>query len=101
MGLRIASRRAAVHRPALLPQPEEVFLSWLMMQPDGADLVVAADVELDRLSRYSGPHPGPQKLAELFRHFRYCLGVDPAALSTARHGTAGRIEEALRVMRLV
>jgi hypothetical protein len=52
-----------------LPEPHEVFLAWLASQPDGADLDAAALVELERLSRYRGSHPGPLRLGAMFRLF--------------------------------
>lgn len=75
MGLRVAPQVASYPVKGL-PQPEEVFLSWLIAQPEGTDLVVAADIEIGRLGRYAGRHPGPAKLAELFREFRHRL--DPS-----------------------
>jgi hypothetical protein len=80
MGLRVEPHVAG-HKSAGLPQPEEVFLCWLMAQPEGADLAAAADVEIGRLGRYAGRYPGPRKLAGLFRDFRHCLDADPAAPS--------------------
>lgn len=80
MRLRVEPHVAG-HKSAGLPQPEEVFLSWLMTQPEGADLAAAADVEIGRLGRYAGRHPGPRKLAGLFGDFRHCLDTVPAALS--------------------
>lgn len=56
-----------------LPQPEEVFISWLLSLPAGADLTAAVDVEIHRLERYRGAHPGPARLGELFRDFRLAL----------------------------
>jgi len=53
-----------------LPRPEDVLMTWLLNQPAGADLVRAVDVELDRLRLYTGRHPGPARLAELFRELR-------------------------------
>lgn len=49
-----------------LPQPEEVLMAWLMTQPDGSDLTAAVNMEIRRLEGYSGPHPGPNRLKELF-----------------------------------
>jgi hypothetical protein len=53
-----------------LPRPEEVFLSWLMALPKAIDPALAADAEILRLNRYSGPHPGPARLLALFEAFR-------------------------------
>jgi hypothetical protein len=86
MGLRVEPHVAG-HKSAGLPQPEEVFLSWLMAQPEGADLAAAVDVEIGRLGRYAGRHPGPLKLAELFRNFRHCLDAKPRR----SFATAGRV----------
>jgi len=41
-----------------------------MAQSDGADLAAAADIEIRRLRRYDGDHPGPKRLAGLFEAFR-------------------------------
>ena len=49
-----------------LPQPEEVLMAWLMAQPDGSDLPAAVCAEIRRLDGYRGPHPGPNRLKELF-----------------------------------
>jgi len=68
MGLRIEPF-PALHA-AGLPRPEDVFLSWLLAQPAGTDLVSAADAEIERLRRYGGIHPGPRKLADLFEALR-------------------------------
>lgn len=40
-----------------------------------ADLAAAAEIEIDRLSRYDGRHPGPRKLGELFQELRGYLGM--------------------------
>ncbi|CAM5443834.1 hypothetical protein ATER59S_02731 [Aquamicrobium terrae] len=69
MGLRL-DPHVARNRTAGLPQPEEVFLSWLVAQSDEADLAAAADIEIRRLRRYDGNHPGPKRLAGLFEAFR-------------------------------
>lgn len=62
-----------------LPEPEEVFLSWLLSRPSGADLSIAIDVEIDRLDRYRGSHPGPARLAAIFRDARRGLERDADA----------------------
>ncbi|MEO3997785.1 hypothetical protein [Mesorhizobium sp. CAU 1732] len=49
-----------------VPAPEQVFLSWLMAQPENIDLTVAAMREVARLSRYDGPHEGPVRLRGMF-----------------------------------
>jgi len=56
-----------------LPRPEEVFLSWLMALPEAIDPALAADAEILRLDRYTGPHPGPARLRTLFAAFRESL----------------------------
>lgn len=65
MGLRLDTGRLA---PAAVrpPEPEDVFLSWLMQQPPGRDLAAAASAEIHRLRRYQGQHSGPGRLVELF-----------------------------------
>ncbi|CAM5304260.1 hypothetical protein MAUB1S_05312 [Mycolicibacterium aubagnense] len=65
MGLNVEARHLA-GQPAALQQPEDVFLSWLLAQPAGTDLAAAATIEIARLQRYRGDHPGPRRLAELF-----------------------------------
>ena len=69
MGLS-AAPQACRRRVSGLAQPEDVFLSWLLAQPPGADLAAAADAEIRRLDRYEGPHPGPRRLVELFETLR-------------------------------
>lgn len=56
-----------------LPEPEEVFLSWLLAQPSGSDLGPAVDDQIERLAGYAGVHDGPRRLAGLFREFRESL----------------------------
>lgn len=56
-----------------LPQPEEVFLSWLMGLTEAIDPALAADAEILRLNRYTGPHPAPVRLLALFEAFRGSL----------------------------
>jgi hypothetical protein len=72
MGL---SARAAgttpVERP--LPEPEDVFLSWLISQPADTDLAVAAGAEINRLRQYRGPNEGPKRLIDLFEALRATL----------------------------
>ncbi|MER9657690.1 hypothetical protein NKJ26_30325 [Mesorhizobium sp. M0152] len=81
MGL--SAEHHVARRPiAGLPQAEDVFVSWLLAQPEGSDLAAAADIDIRRLDRYEGRHPGPQKLAELFREFQRCLSADPVAEET-------------------
>ena len=67
MGLSWSDQRAiaATHRPAL-PEPEQVFLAWLTAQPQDGNLVAAASRELARLARYTGRHPGPGRLRQMF-----------------------------------
>lgn len=60
-----------------LPQPEEVFLAWLLSVPGDADLLAAADAEIMRLGRYAGSHPGPARLLDLFEALRRSLGSTP------------------------
>lgn len=65
MGLML-ERRQTARTTKLLPQPEEVFMAWLIAQPDGSDLPSAVCAEIRRLDGYRGPHPGPRRLRELF-----------------------------------
>lgn len=61
-------------RPNILAQqPEEVFLSWLLAQPEGSDLTGAVDAEIARLCGYRGKHPGPLRLLKLFTELRNSL----------------------------
>ncbi|RFC66973.1 hypothetical protein DY251_14140 [Mesorhizobium denitrificans] len=53
--------------------PEDVFLSWLLAQPAGTNLVRAASAEIHRLGDYAGQHPGPQRLLEMFVELRNAL----------------------------
>jgi hypothetical protein len=65
MGLRwIESQKIAV-RPGL-PEPEQVFLAWLMAQSAKGELLAAATAEAKRLSCYAGLHDGPKRLASMF-----------------------------------
>jgi len=69
MGLSVSGVLESV--PAVtLPEPEEIFLHWLISQPNWTEFSAAADLELQRLARYRGSHPGPAKLAALFTTFR-------------------------------
>lgn len=61
-------------RVSTLPQPEEVFLSWLLAQPAEVNLVVAAEVEIRKLQRYRGGHPGPRRLVALFEALQRASG---------------------------
>ncbi|MDH6232164.1 hypothetical protein M2281_002762 [Mesorhizobium soli] len=72
MGLSVERQRAA-RCPSPLPQPEEVFLSWLVAQPDGTNLMDAANTEIRRLDGYRGEHQGPRRLKELFVEFSLVL----------------------------
>lgn len=71
MGLSLSNEAATSAKR--LPEPEEVFLSWLLSQPAGRDLAVAADMEIERLRHYSGPHDGPKRLGAIFTEFRASL----------------------------
>ena len=72
MGLNV-ERRGAAARSTPLPQPEEVFLSWLAAQPQGSDLMNAANTEIRRLEGYRGEHQDPRRLKELFVEFSLAL----------------------------
>lgn len=76
MGLSAGLRTVSLNADNL-PSPEDVFVAWLVKQPVGGDLADAVDVELQRLRRYVGRHPGPARLAELFSELRRSLA--PAA----------------------
>ena len=76
MGLML-ERQHPARIAAPLPQPEEVFLSWLVAQPEGADLAAAADTEIHRLQDYRGAHAGPHQLKELFIELRRELTASP------------------------
>ena len=73
MGLMFDPPGAEPHPLRVLPQPEDVFLSWLMALPAAADPALAADAEILRLNRYAGPHPGPARLLALFEAYRESL----------------------------
>lgn len=57
-----------------LPQPEDVFVAWLLALPRGLDLAAATDAEILRLRRYAGSHQGPARLLDLFKGLRQSLG---------------------------
>lgn len=63
-----------------MPEPEDVFLPWLLSVPCGADMAAAADMEIARLERYNGSHPGPKRLAAVFQAFRRSLTRDAGEL---------------------
>lgn len=65
MGLIVEAGRIR-ERISAPPLPEEVFLSWLLAQPAGADLAAAAEIEIRKLQRYRGGHPGPRRHVALF-----------------------------------
>ena len=71
MGLRVQPPGARLS--SALPRPEEVFLSWLMALPESIDPALAAEAEILRLGKYTGPHPGPARLLSLFEIFRDSL----------------------------
>jgi len=49
-----------------LPEPETVFLEWLVSRRPEADLAAAARFELHRLESFGKPHRGVERLAKLF-----------------------------------
>ena len=61
MGLNWSHRSAKV-----MPEPEQVFLAWLVAQPDDGNLGAAAARQASRLAEYAGGHPGPRRLRQLF-----------------------------------
>lgn len=50
----------------VVPEPEQVFLAWLVAQPEGGNLHEAASRQANRLAEYAGGHPGPRQLRLLF-----------------------------------
>ncbi len=81
MGL-MADPATATSVAGRLPDPEHVFLCWLLARNPEEDLAVAAEREIRRLGRYKGSHPGPRRLAELFETLR---GRSATAISN-KHG---------------
>lgn len=47
-------------------RPESVFISWLLWQPQGADLAVEALKEVQKLARYQNRDPDIVRLRSLF-----------------------------------
>jgi len=47
-------------------KPESVFISWLLWQPRGADLVVEALKEVEKLTRCSSTDPDIIRLRAMF-----------------------------------
>ena len=47
-------------------KPESVFISWLIWQPRGADLAVAAAKEISKLAPYQDRDPDIVRLRRLF-----------------------------------
>ncbi|MDF1633205.1 hypothetical protein [Mycoplana sp. MJR14] len=47
-------------------RPESVFISWLLWQPRGADLAVAAAKEISKLAPYQDRDPDIVRLRRLF-----------------------------------
>lgn len=61
-----AIRRALANRQGKLPEPEDVFLAWLMQLPFEADIAAAARHEIIRLDAIAPLSAGPRRLRELF-----------------------------------
>jgi len=57
-----------------MPEPEQVFLAWLVAQPEGGNLCEAASRQAIRLGEYAGAHPGPRRLRQLFLDLAAELG---------------------------
>lgn len=76
MGLTLEATARQRH-PLVPPDPEHVFLAWLLAHPAGADLAVSAAREIERLERFRGAHPGPKGLVQLFVELRCILAPDP------------------------
>ena len=64
-GLAPSSSRSALVSPRQ-PEPEEVFLAWLMWLPAGADRRQAAAREIERIDERAIRGEGPMKLRALF-----------------------------------
>ena len=65
------------NRPAvapIMPEPEQVFLAWLVAQPEDGNLQEAASRQATRLAEYGGGHPGPRRLMQLFLDLAAELG---------------------------
>ncbi|WP_395448532.1 hypothetical protein ACHMW7_27490 [Aminobacter sp. UC22_36] len=58
----------------VMPEPEQVFLAWLVAQPEGGNLYEAASRQASRLAEYAGGHPGPRQLRQLFLDLAAELG---------------------------
>ncbi|MBT1158185.1 hypothetical protein J1C56_21530 [Aminobacter anthyllidis] len=70
------------NRPAVapvMPEPEQVFLAWLIAQPEDGNLREAASRQASRLAEYAGVHPGPRQLRQLFLDLAAELGGGTAA----------------------
>ncbi|WAX95484.1 hypothetical protein N7E70_000950 [Aminobacter sp. NyZ550] len=59
---------------SVMPEPEQVFLAWLVAQPEGGNLHEAASRQATRLAEYGGRHPGPRRLRQLFLDLAAELG---------------------------
>lgn len=60
------SRRNDAPLQPRLPDPEQVFLAWLVAQPDGGNLHEAASQQANRLAEFGGGHSGPRRLQQMF-----------------------------------
>ncbi|MDH4986552.1 hypothetical protein QEZ47_13650 [Aminobacter anthyllidis] len=58
----------------VMPEPEQVFLAWLIAQPEDGNLREAASRQANRLAEYAGGHPGPRQLRQLFLELAAELG---------------------------
>jgi hypothetical protein len=63
----------------VMPEPEQVFLAWLIAQPEDGNLREAAARQANRLAEYAGGHPGPRHLRQLFLDLAAELGGGTAA----------------------
>ena len=75
MGLNWNGRTVAA---PVMPEPEQVFLAWLIAQPEDGNLREAAARQAARLAEYGGGHPGPRHLRKLFLDLASELGPGPA-----------------------
>jgi hypothetical protein len=66
-----------VRTPLELPEPEDVFLCWIVAQPEGKDLLAAAQAEIVKLQTYRGNHTGPRRLLDLFAQLCRQLRATP------------------------
>ena len=59
------NNRSGKSRISAGTSPEDVFLFWLLLLPEGTDIAEAARDEIARLDRAAPLPPGPARLREL------------------------------------